>query len=164
MGLAASTRAVSSLTVKGATGTCCKLHTGRMVWIYPFGSHASELAKSRFQESVGVRQLRAAPHHSQPAVKWLLTDVQEGGNNGALLGTHCIPSRMGFKDTQSWRRHKWHKTCGSEVRCTGRHPVLLQLAHAALQTNANLSEFASKTLGSLLILTNQLLANCRLLS
>lgn len=141
---------------------------------WPFWSiHASELAKSRLQESVGVRQLRAAPHRSQPAVKQLLTDVQEERNNRAMLGTCCISSRMGFEDImaiQHWRRHNWHKTFGSEARCTGRchwHAgslVLLQLAGAALQTSANLSEFTRKTPGSLLILTNQLLAKRRLLS
>ena len=152
---------------------CCNIHAGSVVWICPFSSHASELTKSCLQESVGVRQLRAVPRCSQPAVKRLLTDVQKERNNGAVLGTSGISSRMGFENVmaiQSWRRHNQHKTFGREARRTGRRhwqagsPVLLQLARAALQTNANLSELASKTPGSPLILINQLLANSRLLS
>lgn len=59
MGLAASARAFSSLTVKRATGMCCNIHVGSVVWICPFSSHVSEVAKSCLQGSVGVRQLRA---------------------------------------------------------------------------------------------------------
>lgn len=39
--------------------------------------HASELPKPRWQESVGRRELRAVPRHSQPAVKWFLRDKKE---------------------------------------------------------------------------------------
>lgn len=121
----------------------------------------------------GVCRGKTAPRCSQLAVKRLMTYVQEERNNRAVLGTHCISSCMGFEDfmaVQRWRTHNQDKTFGSEARHTGRchwHAgslVLLQLAHAALQTNANLSAFASKTPASPLILTKQLLANSRLLS
>lgn len=115
MGSAASARAFSSLTAKRATGLCCNIHAGSVVWIQPFSSHASELDKSLLQEAAGVRQLCATPRRSQLAVKWLLIDGQEGDNDGAVLGTHCTSSRMGFEDvmaTQSWRRHNRHKTYG----------------------------------------------------
>lgn len=123
MGLAASSGVYSSLTVKRATGMCCSIHMGSVVWIWPCSSHASELAKPCLQESVGVRQLQAAPRWSQPAVKQFLIDREEGRTNRAVLDIHCISSHMGFEDikfTQSWRRHNPHKTYGSEVRHTSR--------------------------------------------
>lgn len=167
MGLAASTTAFSSLTAERATGMCCDIHTGSVVWIWPFSSHASELAKSLLQESVGVRQLCAAPRRTQLALKWLLTDVQEGGNNGQCWVS--IASAVAWALRTLWPLRVGGDITsiphGSEARHTGRcrwhtgSPVLLQLARPALQTNTNFSEFVSKTPGSLLILTNQLLTN-----
>lgn len=93
---------------------CCNIPTGTVVWIYPFSFHASELAESCLQESVGVRELCVVPCCSQLAVIWLLTAEQEETNSEAALGTH-----MGFGDImviQSQRRHKQHKIFGSEAR------------------------------------------------
>lgn len=141
-GFAARAGAFSALTAKGTAGMCCHIHVDLSLL-----SWASQGPKPCWQESVGERELCAvpcaAPHHSQPAVKWFLRDKREdttgqcwvpAASAAALgLGTLC-PFRGDLTATKPL-----------VLRFTG-SPALLHQLHK----QSKLSESASRTPGSLL--------------
>lgn len=73
MGFAACAGAFSALAAKGTAGMCCHIRAVGLSLL----SHASQVPKPCWQESVGERELGAVPFHSQPAVKWFLRDKWE---------------------------------------------------------------------------------------